>query len=190
MADESSWSEGTKWLMGILAAVIVAFLVAKINRSPGPTPAPASVPTPINPATIAPPKDKTQLTSPKPFAAIEQLFGSWNFEYGGWQQSPGSPDFRRRMTFGDKNRLAIDNPRFGGIDVGQPFSTYGGWTYDAKSSLAQVTFDTKVPGDTGQWRTDFLYHNVTCRLQLDQAASLLQGRCVDGGYTTLIRLTR
>jgi hypothetical protein len=54
VAVGSNWSDGTKWLMGIVAAILVGILVAKINRSPTPVieVQEKQIPSPVNPPAI------------------------------------------------------------------------------------------------------------------------------------------
>lgn len=77
MALGSNWSDGTKWLMGILGALIVATLIALMNLKKEPPPAiqPEQSATPANPGSAQGPRPAPN-PSAGPFPKPTKIAGS------------------------------------------------------------------------------------------------------------------
>jgi hypothetical protein len=127
----------------------------------------------------------TPTTSPGIGIAAEDILGSWNFEYLVQNQN-----WKRRITFRDKNLIAIDNPAYAGFDIGQPFSPQGRWD-GPRNGFVTVYFRTLIDSETGTFKSgDVLYREISCRLRVESTGSLLEGRCTNGRSFSALRLTR
>jgi hypothetical protein len=180
MSFWKDWSDGKKWIMGVLGAIVVALLLTGINRLIQDN---ANSRREASTATNGK-NDSSNDNKPRVSFTVKQLSGDWQLDYF----VVGAP-YKRRARLYENLRFWIEtddigifcNTEYSGCDMS--------WKLNEDGTV-HVNFAAKIRADTGRFNTADPYRSVTCNLQPDQSGSTLEGSCIDGVGKGVLRLSR
>jgi hypothetical protein len=178
MSFWKDWSDGKKWFMGIVGAIVVALLLTGISRRvENNAISRRETSTPTNGKNDSPDNNKTRV-----FFTVEQLSGDWLMEYF----VPNGPArLRARLDVNSKvwlnNAIVFCDPSVS--------SCANSWKLNDDGTVYMI-FQTKIRADTGRFDTADPYRIVTCNLQPDQGGKTLEGSCIDDVGKGALRLSR
>jgi hypothetical protein len=180
MSFWKDWSDGQKWIMGILGAIVVASLLAGISRLvQDNTSSRHESSTTTNGKNDSPGNNKTGV-----FFTVKQLSGDWLLEYF----VPDGP-YKRRARLYENLKFWIEPDDMGIWCDPSVFGCSMSWKLNDDGTV-YVVFQAKIRADTGRFNTADPFRSVTCNLQPDQSGRTLEGSCIDGVGKAVLRLSR
>jgi len=177
MSFWKDWSDGKKWIMGIVSAIVVAALASGITRLiQGSMSSRRGDPTTIKAET---PNEN------KPFSfTSKQLSGDWNMEHIVQDQN-----WKILVRLYENQILTTDRKMYF-----TPFGPKGQWAINPDDGIITMYWQTLVRADSGRYLMGDLntenYRNITCRLKPNKDGNILEGNCVDATGVTFLRLSR